>query len=81
MELRSGRIVKYNPYTRRDINNLAKTLSHLSLADEEEYKVVKESKIFFRFLLYEAFEHFGIRAKLDEIGRLQGSGRKYLKKL
>ena len=72
MELRSGRIVRYNPYTKRDINNLAKTLSQLSIVDEEEYKIVEESKIFFRFLFYEAFEHFGIRAKLDEIGRSQG---------
>ena len=72
MELRSGRIVKYSPYTRRDINNLAKTLSQLSLADEEECKIIEESKIFFRYLFYEAFEYFGVRAKLDEIGRSQG---------
>ena len=67
MELRSGRIVKYNPYTRRDIRNLAKTLSQLSLADEEEYKIVEEAKILFRFIFYHTCKYFANNCRLEEI--------------
>lgn len=71
MKLRSGRIIRKVP-TKKEIKNLIENFNQLKITTEEECKIMKESKTFFRFLFYNTCKYFGNNMRLEEIEKSKG---------
>ena len=87
MKLRSGRVlvsVSFKPKTdRKTMNNLKKMIENFKFQlkiQNEECKITKESKAFFRFLFYHTCKYFGNKVRLEEIEKSKGR-RPYLEEL